>query len=343
MRSNKSRTRLTNHAEHVAAPSVRKSLLHDFMNCDIQEQEDECDKQVKMVLEEPGSTDLGNLSLEESDTSSVTSPSTLWLAAETETPVGSRLELLTPRKSQPGDISTGRLSTRPRQTLPRIRRSVSFGGQSEFNIDFMEAGSDAMQTAVDKLSDNDSLIGDGSASHCLPTVVGKHIDIKSVNSQTLFEALCNGNKREHIKVIDCRYPYEYNGGHIQDAVNLYTHEQILNLLEEGSRSESGMTPHKLVFYCEFSSVRAPSMYRFLREKDRSLNRDMYPGLIYPEIYLLDGGYQAFFQSFKELCTPSAYVPMRSQSHLAELRHFRTKSKSWTAGEKRRLYLKCLRL
>ncbi|XP_021374823.1 M-phase inducer phosphatase-like isoform X2 [Mizuhopecten yessoensis] len=306
MKSNRSRSRISSHSEHVVTPSVRKSLLQDFLRCD-----------------EPKSLML--------------------FVPVPEDPDGSCLELLAPTKKQQ-DQPEDHISTAPKQSVSRVRRSLSFGAESELNLALMEAGSDDVRTMVEKLSDNDCLIGDGSASHCLPTVAGQHVDIKSVSSLTLSEALRFGDKGRQIRLVDCRYPYEYKGGHIQGAESLYTHEQILGLLEEGSVSTgSGMAPQKLVFYCEFSSVRAPSMYRFLREKDRALNMDKYPALIYPEIYLLDGGYQAFFQSYKELCTPSAYLPMRSQSHLDDLRHFRTKSKSWAAGEKRRLYLKCLRL
>ena len=37
------------------------------------------------------------------------------------------------------------------------------------------------------------------------------------------------------------------------------------------------------------------MYRFLRDQDRELNKDSYPRLVYPEIYVLEGGYKAFFE------------------------------------------------
>jgi hypothetical protein len=54
----------------------------------------------------------------------------------------------------------------------------------------------------------------------------------------------------------------------------------------------------LVFHCEFSSERGPKMSRFLRKSDRQANKDCYPHLFYPEIYLLDGGYKVYFETEK---------------------------------------------
>ena len=65
---------------------------------------------------------------------------------------------------------------------------------------------------------------------------------------------------EHIHVIDCRYPYEYDGGHISIAKNLFTRPQIS---QEYFRSPITLKdPSKrivFVFHCEFSSERAPSL------------------------------------------------------------------------------------
>ena len=41
----------------------------------------------------------------------------------------------------------------------------------------------------------------------------------------------------------------------------------------------------LVFHCEFSSKRGPDYCTKLRTKDRNVNKDVYPGLHYPEVHL----------------------------------------------------------
>ena len=43
----------------------------------------------------------------------------------------------------------------------------------------------------------------------------------------------------------------------------------------------------------------------------------------------------FFLYFQNLCDPISYKPMLHVDHGSDLRHFRKKSKSWTAGEKQK--------
>jgi hypothetical protein len=58
-------------------------------------------------------------------------------------------------------------------------------------------------------------------------------------------------------------------------------------------------PLVIVFYCEYSSQRAPDMWRFLRSTDRAVNQ--YPYLHYSNIYLLKGGYHNFVKEFPGFC------------------------------------------
>ncbi|XP_076099341.1 M-phase inducer phosphatase-like [Mytilus galloprovincialis] len=196
-----------------------------------------------------------------------------------------------------------------------------------------------IKAVVTKLEENEDLIADGSRLYTLPTVTGKHTDLKSITPQTLTDVL-NGGYDDVIsdyKIIDCRYPYEFEGGHIRGAENMYLHETILTLLRQPTKDRQ-----IIIFHCEFSSERGPKMLRFLRSKDRELNKENYPSLNFPEIYLLDNGYKAFFNEEADLCDPVSYRPMLHSDHSEDLRHFRVKSKSWTAGEKRRYAKRSMR-
>lgn len=64
------------------------------------------------------------------------------------------------------------------------------------------------------------------------------------------------NTFEEITIIDCRYPYEFEGGHVRGAVNLYTKDAINSLLQNSMTSNKR---HVLIFHCEFSSERGPKM------------------------------------------------------------------------------------
>lgn len=196
-----------------------------------------------------------------------------------------------------------------------------------------------IKSALNRQADQPDLLGDYSRSHCLPTISGKHQHLKSISSETMAGVL-RGDYDSDIEqaiIVDCRYPYEFNGGHIQGAKNYYTNERIVQeFMKNPIRPVDGGKRVVLIFHCEFSSERGPRLSRFLRTQDRLANKECYPNLHYPELYLLDGGYKAFWETpnTQDLCEPQAYKPMLHKDHSDDLRHFRTKSKSW-AGERSR--------
>jgi rhodanese-related sulfurtransferase len=194
-----------------------------------------------------------------------------------------------------------------------------------------------IKSALNRNDEEQDLIGDFSKPFCLPLIPGKHQDLKSITPETVAKLLRNEYSHivEKFLIIDCRYPYEYEGGHIRGAKNIYTREGIMEEFIKSAVHHQPTTPGKrniIIFHCEFSSERAPNLSRFLRNKDREANSSMYPSLHFPEVYLLDGGYKNFFYSQKDECQPQTYKPMMHEAHSNDLKHFRQKSKSW-AGEK----------
>ncbi|KAG9462567.1 hypothetical protein GDO78_013850, partial [Eleutherodactylus coqui] len=72
---------------------------------------------------------------------------------------------------------------------------------------------------VEKILDNDQgdLIGDSSKKYLLKTVEGQHQDLKYITPEMMNDVL-KGKYKDHIDrcvIVDCRYPYEYEGGHIK--------------------------------------------------------------------------------------------------------------------------------
>ncbi|GLB35383.1 putative rhodanese Homology domain containing protein [Lyophyllum shimeji] len=127
-------------------------------------------------------------------------------------------------------------------------------------------------------------------------------------------------------IIDCRFDYEYAGGHIPGAVNINTTAAVEELLLGPSLtkprpSTSGDSVKKtiLVFHCEFSAKRAPTFAKHLRAKDRAMNNHVYPKIHFPEVYILEGGYCQYFKSCPERCEPQAYVTMDDPTHAASRR------------------------
>ena len=224
----------------------------------------------------------------------------------------------------------GTKSSEARRSLFSGKRSADSDDENSPLPKKSRAEEDIIQ-AVERLEARET-IADGSRDYVLPTIAGKHSDLKSISVDTMAQ-LVRGTYSDEVAeytVVDCRYPYEYEGGHVRGAVNLYTKDSVKGLLDTPATTEKR---HILVFHCEFSSERGPKMYRHLRSEDRTLNAEHYPRLNYPEVYLLHGGYKAFYEAHSDLCDPDAYKPMLHEDHAEDLRHFRVKSKSWTAGEK----------
>ncbi|KAJ7172642.1 hypothetical protein C8R46DRAFT_1162023 [Mycena filopes] len=145
--------------------------------------------------------------------------------------------------------------------------------------------------------------------------------IKPETLNTLLDGHYSEQADYHI--IDCRFDYEFNGGHINGAVNLNqtgdVEEFLLRTsLKKPKPSVSGDPARKtiLVFHCEFSAKRAPTFAKHLRARDRALNNNNYPRIHYPELYILEGGYCQYFQSSSSRCLPQAYVTMDDPTHTA---------------------------
>jgi M-phase inducer tyrosine phosphatase len=158
---------------------------------------------------------------------------------------------------------------------------------------------------------------------------GQPDSIPRITKETLLQVLDGSfdGQFDQRMVIDCRFEYEFEGGHIDGAVNYNDKELLTSQLFE--TSPPGKT--LLIFHCEYSAHRAPIMARHVRKQDRATNAEQYPKLTYPEVYLLDGGYSSFFSQHRERCFPQNYVEMDAKEHaytcereMGRLRQNRTK-------------------
>ncbi|CAI2354148.1 unnamed protein product [Caenorhabditis sp. 36 PRJEB53466] len=125
-------------------------------------------------------------------------------------------------------------------------------------------------------------------------------------------------------LVDCRYPFEFDGGHIKHAVNFYDRDNVATFFfDETGKPRSNRVP---IFYCEFSQKRGPSMAYALRKDDRQRNVCNYPNCSYEEMYVLDKGFRNFYhivqaepEQKEELCQPNSYVEMNDVRFSGELK------------------------
>ncbi|CAI4035515.1 hypothetical protein SMKI_13G1640 [Saccharomyces mikatae IFO 1815] len=250
----------------------------------------------------------------------------------------SRSRSLSRKASINGSSNSGRRLQRQDGKVPRSSRKSSqrFSHISQNNLSITSASSSPLTL-------------DSTREKCFESCLGKtripyYYDDRNSNDffprispETLKDILQNNMCQPFYNsccIIDCRFEYEYLGGHIKNSINIHSRDDIENefihKVLHGDSSNNNNLPTLLIIHCEFSSHRGPSLASHLRNCDRIINQDHYPKLFYPDILILDGGYKAVFDNFPELCYPCQYVGMNSQENLLnceqEMDKFRRESK-----------------
>ncbi|KAK8088179.1 hypothetical protein PG997_003140 [Apiospora hydei] len=154
-------------------------------------------------------------------------------------------------------------------------------------------------------------VQDPALPHFFPE--GESDSIPRISRETFLDVMDGKYSHEYTQrmVIDCRFEYEYEGGHIDGAINYNDKELLARHLFEQPMEGKVL----LIFHCEYSAHRAPLMARHIRSEDRTVNAEHYPHLTYPEVYLLDGGYSEFFIEHPSRCYPQSYVEMNDSEHV----------------------------
>lgn len=160
---------------------------------------------------------------------------------------------------------------------------------------------------------------------------------RRIDARTLCHLMKSMSSQEFAQkyvLVDCRYPYEFNGGHIKGAINVFDTSKCEEVFYPSNSVHRAEIHQRIpIFYCEYSQKRGPSMAQTLRSVDRQRNVDVYPKVDFPEIYVIDKGYRNFFETFaesadKHLCEPCSYVEMVDCRFAQHLKQFNFHKKSW---------------
>ena len=137
--------------------------------------------------------------------------------------------------------------------------------------------------------------------------------IPRITPETMVDLIDDVYKKyfDKIIILDCRFKYEYDGGHIKDAINVESDDHLKKLFFNENLKHGKIC---FVFHCELSQNRGPQLAKLFREFDRTTNFENYPNLTYPYLYVLDGGYRKFYSQYQSYCT-GGYVRMYSKANI----------------------------
>lgn len=155
-------------------------------------------------------------------------------------------------------------------------------------------------------------------------IVRKNCMIPEISGGTLRDLFAGAYRDgfDHFAVVDCRYVYEYRGGHIKGALNLWR-KNDLTAFYHANRDLASNKRMALIFHCEYSKNRAPRAAAHFRKLDRDHND--YPQLSFPHLFVLNGGYRQLYRSLQAdsngsmdvYCDPPAYVSMWDEKFIRE--------------------------
>ncbi|KAF2088414.1 Rhodanese-like protein [Saccharata proteae CBS 121410] len=207
-----------------------------------------------------------------------------------------------------GSPNPGIRKTGPVRPRKQIRRSLSMFESPDM---CRQDSKDHIPSGLNSVMDIDD-----TPQLNLPCIAstGEPNSLPRIDSSTLVDVL-NGEYKhvyDEVMVIDCRFEYEFDGGHIDGALNYCEREPLAEKLFDPSRSAHQKS--LLVFHCEYSELRAPRMAEFIRSRDRTFNEARYPRLSFPEVYILHGGYSSFYESYKNRCSPQDYRQMGAEGY-----------------------------
>ena len=168
----------------------------------------------------------------------------------------------------------------------------------------------------------------------IPSALDAALGIPTIDGAALRTLMSNlesgGSGGPDLVCVDCRFPYEYAGGRARGAVNLFLPHDVQRFLSARAMTSGNIV---YVFYCEFSSERAPRMWRHVRNLDRRDHMSTYPALSFPHAYVLAGGFKALFADYPECCEGSM-VSMSDDRFANSCREYVAQSREvWHAAQR----------
>lgn len=171
------------------------------------------------------------------------------------------------------------LSTNVENPSKKIKRGLDSPQIAKPMLQLSLSESEANIKKACSLADVPNLTGDRSRPLSLPTVPGSGRAAKNmvnIDCHTMADLL-NGKFEDKVasfRIIDARYCYEYKGGHIRGAENYggWDEEAFFkeflpkNLPPKKVNPDKDEKAHILIFHCEFSSARGPSLMALLRSR-----------------------------------------------------------------------------
>ena len=157
-----------------------------------------------------------------------------------------------PRSGSPGTAHVRKVSAPSQRPRKQFRRSLSM---TDNPAEIMKESRAGYCTGLDPIKDIDD-----TPQLELPHFRSEDETVPRINKNTMVDVLDGKYSLcyDRSVIVDCRFEYEYEGGHIDGAINFNNKEDLAsNLFAVDATSKPKKT--LLILHCEYSAHRAPIM------------------------------------------------------------------------------------
>ena len=117
---------------------------------------------------------------------------------------------------------------------------------------------DVMKAKAEPMPEcNLNSVTDNEEAHkpVLPHFFAEEETIPRISKEVVIDVLDGKYSAQYDQsiIVDCRFEYEYNGGHIEGAINFNNKEELSKKLFEGPVGQKTL----IILHCEYSAHRAP--------------------------------------------------------------------------------------
>lgn len=258
--------------------------------------------------------------------------------------IGKDWEIENDVRKRKDTVITRRITSKQRESLLKSDKAKE---QASVNA--------SVTTAKNYIIQRKASIANSDKNQTLHPTVDNNGRGKIITPVELLDLMCGQRMPkgyENVVILDARFPFEYDSGHIYGSINMWRYADMVEKFFHPKNIDNYKRT-VFVFTCEFCSSRGPGLAAGFRDfavlltkavfgtttydmkfKDEPIDKEVALPLdidFFPHLYYINGGYNKFFEAFPEVCTPQNYLSEKNAIAYNRILYYNKTQKKASGG------------